>query len=100
MGLYAFDWEKERISYDTVKPHFDDVDFVKKLQKETLICSNCEKRIAIGEKVEGTPYCVCKGISQDSVKRSSSGWEPYLEGKNMLIWRREEKPSRYSYKGK
>lgn len=98
VGLYAFDWEKERISYDTVKPHFDDVDFVKKLQKETLICSNCEKRIAIGEKVEGTPYCVCKGISQDSVKRSSSGWEPYLEGKNMLIWRREEKPSRYSYK--
>lgn len=106
VGLYTFDWETERISYDTMKTHFDEIDFARNLQKATIVCTICNRRKPIDCKVDGIEYCIC---TKDIIKqRSTNGtislpiymeWKPYLERKNMVIWRREEKPGLYSYKG-
>lgn len=97
VGLYAFDWDSERIRYDNVRSYFLEIDFVKKLQKETLMCVNCKKRRAVGEKFDGIDYCVCK-LRNEKNPISASGWEVYIERKNMVIWRKEERSSLYSYK--
>lgn len=72
------------------------MDFVEKLKQETLMCNVCHKRKIIGEKFDGIEYCIC---CNKTLIKSKNGWEPYLEGKNMIIWRREEKPSLFAYKG-
>lgn len=112
VGLCAFDWDKERIPYDTLKQHYDEIDFVWRLQNETIVCSSCNRRRVIDYKVDGIEYCLC---SKEKLKKYNNGgktevtspvskcfseWVPYLERKNMVVWRREEKPGLYAYKGK
>lgn len=108
VGLCAFDWDKERIPYDTLQQHYDEIDFVWKLQNETIVCSSCKRRRVIDSKVDGIEYCWCSKEKLKAYKKEVatpalkcfSEWVPYLERKNMVVWRREEKPGLYAYKGK
>lgn len=97
VGVYAFDWDLERISFDSIKKHLNEIDYVKRLKKDTLECQQCGKRIRIFSKVEGIEYCSCPKNNCKSSKCTES-WMPYIEQKDMITWRREEKPGFYSYK--
>lgn len=110
VGLCAFDWDKERIPYDTLKQHYDEIDFVLRLQNETIVCGSCNRRRVIDYKVDGIEYCwcskeklkQCNGSKTETFSQAMkcfSDWVPYLERKNMVVWRREEKPGLYAYKG-
>lgn len=108
VGLFSkFDWDKERFQYDVVKQHFDDIDFVWRLKMETMFCALCNQRNVIDCKVDGVEYCTCykdsawknEKVVRDQQKRQQEcEWKPYLERKNMIIWRKEEKPGLYAYK--
>lgn len=127
-----FDWNIERIAYDTMRPHLDEIDFVRELQLATIVCSCCERRTVIDARIDGIEYCTCSrqdlqhaaasasapGKSPKSAKTAPktgaqktstttttpavdrfSEWKPYLERQNMVVWRREERPGLYAYKG-
>ncbi|XP_058458611.1 stAR-related lipid transfer protein 7, mitochondrial isoform X1 [Malaya genurostris] len=99
--LLAFDWDKERIEYDDVKDYFDDFSFLERLQKETIICPRCQRRKEINGQIEGIRYCICPSNVTDMLTKQQNEftvWEPYIEQKSMIIWRREIKPGLYAYK--
>lgn len=110
-GVFTFDWDADRISYDSMKIYLDDVEFIWKLQDDTIRCLLCKKRKIIDVRLDGIEYCACtKESLRNSIARTSKEalittsttlkpWMPYLERKNMIVWRREEKPGLYAYKG-
>lgn len=94
-----FDWDKERITLDSIKNYYDELDQVHKLKKITLDCSHCGKRKLFDIKIADVEYCSCsKKCSCHETERNE--WVPYIERKNMLIWRREDQPGLYAYKRK
>lgn len=92
-----FDWDKERISLDAVKEHYDDLEHIQRLKRMTLDCSHCGKRRLFDIKLDDVDYCSCssKCTCHETV---CDEWIPYIERKNMVIWRREEQPGLYAYK--
>lgn len=106
VGLVTFNWDTNRIAYDSVKAHLDELEYIRNLQKETIICSVCNNRIEIDCKVDGIDYCSCpkdvankrKTVYSDP-KNKKRRWQPYIERKNMIVWRREEQNGLYAYKG-
>lgn len=101
----GFDWDMERINYDSIRCHFDEIDNMERLRKDTIYCVTCGKRLIIDYKLEGIVYCNCtNSVSCTKYVASVNGeekpWQPYLERKNMIVWRRQERPGLYAYKGK
>lgn len=106
----AFDWDSERINYESVRKNFDELELVARLRLETIHCDTCGHRLVIDYKVDGIVYCACsKGNTcasravQPSTKtvgkQYEKPWTPYMERKNMIIWRREDQPGLFAYKG-
>lgn len=129
VGLAStFDWDSERINYESVRKNFNELELVERLRLETIHCDICGHRLIIDCKIDGIVYCTCSkgntcasrtaqlssssaagGARAAAAAGTSSGkqceayekpWQPYLERKNMIIWRREEQPGLFAYKGK
>lgn len=99
--LLAFDWDRERIEYDDVKEYFDDFNFLERLQRETIYCGQCQKRREIDCRIDGICYCRCPKNVAEVLGREDNdftAWEPYIEQRDMITWRREVKPGLYAYK--
>lgn len=70
----------------------------------------CERRKIIDARLDDIEYCNCtketlQKAKSDNAKNPTSTdkyteWKPYIERKNMVVWRREEKPGMFAYKGK
>lgn len=100
-ALLAFDWDRERIEYDDVKEYFDDFNFLERLQRETIFCGQCQKRREIDCRLDGICYCRCPRNVTDVLTREQNdftAWEPYIEQRDMITWRKEVKPGLYAYK--
>lgn len=108
----AFDWDTERINYESVRRNFDELELVKRLRLETIYCDTCGHRLIIDCKLDGIVYCSCsiantcaskaailKSTSSSASQPYEKDWYPYMERQNMVIWRREETPGLYAYKG-
>ena len=101
---------EEGIPDSVIKSHAQDLMYAHKLTKTTLTCSFCQKRHFIDQYVEGVQYCQCSNrktsvygvsIKEDgSSDESGSDWSPFLERKDVLVWRREhpEFHGLYAYK--
>lgn len=100
---------EDTISDELISSHTKDLLYIQQLKETTLTCEECQKRHVIDEVVEGIEYCACEkkiasvyGVaapsSNDSV--TSEGWLPFLERKDILVWRREnpDNPGLYAYK--
>lgn len=109
----AFDWDSERINYESVRKNFDELELVKRLRLETIYCDACGHRLIIDCKLDEIIYCCCstdntcasrvtisKSASPSALKSYEKDWYPYMERQNMVIWRREHAPGLYAYKGK
>lgn len=99
--MLAFDWDRERIEFEDVKEYFDDFNFLERLKKETIFCPRCQKRKEIDCRVEGVRYCSCPRSVSDMLSKEQNeftAWEPYIEQKTMITWRKEVKPGLYAYK--
>jgi len=90
------------ITDDLMSNHKGDLEYVKSLIETTLTCEKCHKRHFIDQKVEGTEYCQCtdKKASVYGTKVNNEPWMPFLERKDILVWRQEhpELPGMYAYK--
>lgn len=93
----AFDWDSERINYESVRKHFDELELVKRLRIETIYCDKCQERRVIDCKLDGVVYCSCS--NQNTKIIADNCWRPYMERQEMIVWRREERPGLFSYKG-
>lgn len=115
VGLaFAFDWDSERINYESVRKNFDELELVARLRQDTIHCDTCGHRLIIDCKLDGIVYCACSSGNTCASKAAklatpSRGgklcetyekpWQPYMERQNMIIWRREEQPGLFAYKG-
>lgn len=85
MGLFTFDWEKEKISLDdSTQEFFNEFERIEclKHQRSSKQCNeSINKKAAEGFKVNGN-------------------WEFYVQKNNMITWRREEEEGHYAYKGR
>ena len=82
--------------------HKNDLTYIKSLIKSTLTCSSCQKRHFIDQKVENIEYCGCKDKKNSVYGQNvnDEAWMPFLERKNILVWRQEhpELPGLFAYK--
>lgn len=99
----------DTISDELITSHTKDLLYIQQLKDTTLTCEACERRHVIDEVVEGVEYCRCDkklasvyGIraQQHDGNDPSGGWVPFLERKDILVWRREhpEHPGLFAYK--
>lgn len=109
----AFDWDSERINYESVRKNFDELELVERLRLETIHCDTCGHRLIIDCRMDGITYCTCNASNTTASKAAKLAsksfgkspeayekqWLPYMERQNMIIWRREEKPGLFAYKG-
>ena len=89
--LQAESKRDEIITDDVMGNHKNDLEYIKSLIKTTLTCQSCEKRHLIDQKVSEVEYCQCKE-KQSSVygkNVNDEAWMPFLERKNILVWRQE-----------
>lgn len=93
---------EEIINDEMMGSHKGDLKYIKSLIKSTLTCEKCHKRHFIDQKVEEIDYCQCndKKSSVYGVKLCDEPWTPFLERKNILVWRTEhpELKGLYAYK--
>lgn len=114
VGLAStFDWDSERINYESVRKNFDELELVERLRLETIHCDKCGHRLIIDCKLDGIIYCTCNANNTTASKAAKlptksfnmppetyeKQWLPYMERQNMIIWRREEQPGLFAYKG-
>jgi len=91
------------IADELMASHSKDLDYIKSLTLNTLTCKSCQKRHLIDQQVQGVDYCQCKnrkssvyGVKGDN----DEAWTPFLERKDILVFRQEhpEMPGMYVYK--
>jgi len=59
------------------------------LTEETLTCKKCGLRLRIDGEIAGVSYCTCPDSPKSVFGVASvSGWSPFLEKKDILVWRR------------
>lgn len=102
-AMSSYDWEEEKYSDKELVKYFQDIDFCSKLKLETLTCEACGLRLKIDVVLPEISYCKCPGAksgSVDPLNGAESGWLPYVERKDILVWRKEhaKKKGLYQYK--
>jgi len=102
VAMSSYDWEKEKLSDQDLATHFKDIDFCSTLKLETLTCAVCGLRLKVDVIVPDISYCKCSVSKPGSNDHLSSGseWEPFVERKDILVWRKEHKHKKglYHYK--
>ncbi|XP_008209044.1 stAR-related lipid transfer protein 7, mitochondrial isoform X1 [Nasonia vitripennis] len=102
VGVTVFNWEQERIADKEMYSYSQEIDGIYRLREATVICPECHLRLIVDIHQPGVKYCQCSKVKRASHKAQQDGieWEPFIERKDMLVWRREEKDCRglYSYK--
>lgn len=91
---FVFDWNKERIANEVIYSQLEAINYVHRLHAETLVCPHCQLRRVIDQRVDGIVYCRCGGGSLVVMDE----WEPYLERKDIIIWRKPQGGGQYAYK--
>lgn len=94
VGLFAFDWDKERVRLDdTIQEFFDEFERIECLKSQTAM-----------DKTRMQPECneASYGGEEHHKYRLNDmdSWEFYVKKNSMITWRREEEPGHYAYKGK
>lgn len=92
---------------EVMTSHVRDLDYAHKLTHFTLTCQDCGDRHLIDQQVEGVTYCSCPskkssvyGVLGEKCAESDTCWAPFLERKDVIVWRREHHQHRglYAYK--
>lgn len=90
MGLFTFDWNKERIDLDaSVKEFFDEFERIECLKTQASLRKNEPKECKEAVNRRAADYKV----------NDIDSWEFYVQKKSMITWRREEEEGHYAYKG-
>ncbi|XP_076678435.1 stAR-related lipid transfer protein 7, mitochondrial isoform X2 [Andrena cerasifolii] len=91
IGITMYNWERDRISEEELNSYKQEMEGIYKLRHSTVICPKCHQRIVVDIHQPGVKYCECYGTKFSATSNQDpDGWSPYIERKDMLIWRREE----------
>ena len=97
-----YDWDRLRVEDDRMARHKDDVAKARELTERTLTCADCGGRRVIDGRVDGVGYCDCPGGGGAVYGHKTEGvdWTPFLEKKDIIVWRQEhpDNPGMFVYK--
>lgn len=86
--ITQYDWDKEKISEESLERATDDLESVGELCKATVQCENCGKRQVIDQQMSNVDYCICRGtIGYAGKNRHYDSWEPFIERDHHIVWR-------------
>uniref|UniRef100_A0A0C9RS17 STARD7_0 protein n=1 Tax=Fopius arisanus TaxID=64838 RepID=A0A0C9RS17_9HYME len=98
VGVTMFNWERDRIDNEELYSYANEIEIIHKLKEATVVCEDCHQRMIVDKPQADIEYCQCKGKGP----KEENHWEPFIERRDMLIWRREETDTRsgglYAYK--
>jgi len=97
----AFDWSSQSTSAASLAKHYKEIDDAKLLARETLTCDVCGERLRIEGELPGVTYCQCPEAPKSVYGvEGPDGWRPFLERKDILVWRRKHPSMQgmYEYK--
>jgi len=97
MAISSYNWNKEKLPDHEMIKHYKDIDFCSRLKVETLSCQECGKRLKVDYILPDNEYCTCNVTKQPGYV---DGWTPYVERKDIIVWRKEHelKKGLYHYK--
>jgi len=95
----VFDWEGEKIKPTDMSNYSKEIDNCMFLTQETLTCPSCRNRWRIDKEVEGVNYCRCEGSPKSvyGIHKEKGDWSPFLERKDILVWRKEHPTEKGMY---
>jgi len=100
-GSHTFDWERARQAARD-GDHWRDIERCREIRQQTVVCQTCGQRLKIEGAMAGVDYCACPSAPASVYGRSAPGtdWTPFIERKDILVWRREVTGQRgmYEYK--
>ncbi|XP_023333112.1 uncharacterized protein LOC111704944 isoform X2 [Eurytemora carolleeae] len=87
----VFDWEKHKVLDDEMIKFSRDLETCQHLTKNTLTCVTCGLRYAIEKRIDDVKYCQCKDAPSSvyGVGKEKGDWVPFLERKDIIVWRKE-----------
>lgn len=94
VGLFTFDWNKERIKLDgTIQEFFNEFERIECLKSQAAIISGGNKQLPAS--------CTDSKSRKESYQllNDVDSWEFYVQKNSMTTWRREEEDGHYAYKG-
>lgn len=90
--MFAFDWDKERISLDSsVQEFFDEFERIEYLKTQANFTKNGSKEC---------DEAADRRAAEEYKVNDMDSWEFYVQKNSMITWRREEEEGHYAYKGK
>ncbi|XP_066595531.1 stAR-related lipid transfer protein 7, mitochondrial isoform X2 [Prorops nasuta] len=93
-GVSVYNWNTERISDEEINRYRREIEEIERLRKSTIICPECNLRIKFDEKQPNVTYCESHGAPIIE----NEGWQPFMDRKDMLVWRKKEPNDLYTYK--
>lgn len=90
IGISLYNWEENRIPYDELKQHVNELDYIYTL-KENTICLACDTTN------KETKSFVCK-CGTSKTKKTFDNWVPFVAQDDLIIWRRLHPSGQYEYK--
>lgn len=97
----GYDWASNRPNAAAFAQFHRDIEEAHRLTRDTLVCKECGLRLRIDGELAEVVYCQCPD-SPKSVYgvEGADGWRPFLEKRDLLVWRRPHSlnPGMYEYK--
>jgi len=86
-----YNYKKERMSESDVSTYNGEIDQCNKIIQQTLTCQKCGLRLRIDKEVLNVTYCRCPSHTTSVYGTETEGvpWKPFLERKDILVWRME-----------
>lgn len=87
----SYDWTKEKLIGSDLSDYYGEIDFCQHLLEKTITCNQCGNRHRIEKEVEQISYCHCstRPDSVYGVETDGLPWRPFIERKDIIVWRME-----------
>lgn len=94
-----FDWSKHVISASELNEYYGEIDFCQSLREKTMTCGDCGQRNRIDCEVQNVSYCRCPNSPKSVYDVTVEGvsWKPFIERRDLLVWRMEHPQNRGNY---
>lgn len=98
----GFDWKSEKICESESQNYFGHIDQCAEIKNKTITCKVCGNRLRIEGEMANITYCQCKDTPKSvyGVKDEDCDWIPFIERKDIIVWRRPHKTMKGNYEYK
>jgi len=95
----VFDWDGHKVNAADLSKYSKEIDHCALLTQETLTCPSCGNRWRIDKEVDGVKYCRCEGSPKSvyGLHKEKGDWSPFLERKDIVVWRKDHPTQKGMY---